>query len=713
MFAPPGTKIFASRILNRKQNKMQRTAMKEAIAAGWQQYNSDEEGSDDDNDDDDNSAVQDLLGIDDTETTEPSHSISMNNDEGRIVTQQVYSTDSFPNPVSLDGENDDNDDSSVESDEDGADGTALANEELHLLLDALNQQSTPASSTDAYRHTCDVKTLPEEAVELSVSTNEPNHEETKKDVDKKSDVRFAAVSSPYSSIDSSDDDEDALSEADSLDLGVPTTVWPSRKDHPFSSDAITNDSAKRAIADIVTITNVFSPSPEKHSRSPMYSNDDYNQTDQNFSEDDDDDDDQPHEGSEVFLFTEGIRYSGKGTGRASIGNELIHIQEAASISFSTSETKNDPDEEIDIDFTENKSKDLRLIITDDNTKPQSGDNCFGSIQLISPKFFDTDEKPTVPKEVQQTQVMSPLSSMVHPMNLALFDSKDLDRSMKRREAKKMFETNKSGSPNRVDRVPTSILTSIEQDYALSDNDNRRSNLATSFKSSTKTNRIAYHISDGRKSMSKTERVFSKSFLPKEQVHNPKNSYFKSSSSARSSSKTVNRSSLAILLADIKSKVFEVVAIDIQQDTSVGDVLSKARTSATDPALSEQKYVSFCYGTQEFGAPMLPVNLVIDWEKHKTRPLVVAVPVGSTASEMQSVKRVLWKNPKLRDWWKQDDPFVPKYKQDVEECTTAALLQPPVTVVEAKVNNTIAMVVPNIPSAPSMVSTLQTYERVEV
>jgi hypothetical protein len=718
MFAPPGTKIFASRILSRKQNKMQQTAMKEALAAGWQQYNSDDESSDDD-DADNNSAVQDLLGIDDTETTELSHS---NNDT------HLYTASSFPNQVSVGGEeNDDDDDSSVESDEDSTDGTALANEELHKFLDALHQQSTPApvSSTGVHRLTGEVKVERDDAGEGYFDRHvEPDQSEIKIDADQ-SGTRFATVSSPYSSIDSSDEGEDAISDADSLDLGVPTTVWPSKNEHPFSNDAITNDSAKRAIADIVSITNVFSPTSEKHMMSPTYHDDDQNHADPNYSEDDEDD--EPHEGSEVFLFTEGTRYSGKGNGRAGIGNKLIHIQEAASISFVSSETKNDDDEGFDAKHNENNTKNLRLVIKcDDDSKPQGGDNCFGSIQLVSPKFFHSDEKPSVIKEEQPKPVMSPLSSMVHPMNLALFDSNDIDRSIQRREEKKMAESNKNASPNRVDRVPTSILTSIEQDYALTDSDNRRSNLATSFKSSTKTNRIAYHISDGRKSMTKTERVYSKSFLPKEQIQNPQSSYFKSSSSTRSSSKTVNRSSLAILLADVKSKIFEVVAIDIQQDTSVGDVLSKARTSATDPALSEQKYVSFCYGTQEFGAPMLPVNLVIDWEKHKTRPLVVAVPVGSTASEMQSVKRVLWKNPKLRDWWKQDDPFVPKFKKDVVPLESIIATPPPVPLeptkssptlmpmIDTKVNTVaLPVVAPVIPSSPTMVSTLKTYERVEV
>jgi hypothetical protein len=669
MFSPPGTKIFASRLHNRKQNKMQRTAMKEALAAGWQRYTSDNEDSDDDGDDNDNdSAVQDLLQIDETERTEVSHSMSMNNDG--IVQMNMYANDASPRPVSFDGDIDD--DSSMESDDDeDADESALANVDLHVFLDQLSQQTNPKNRAELNPY--------KDGVQTAQSNDQDRTEIPIGNRSKKDQVDTTVPS--HDSMDSSDED-DGISEIDSLDLGVPTSVWPSANENPYAA-ATNSSTTKCAIAEIVTITNVFSPSQEKQA----YQN--YNGADTDYADENYSDDDEPHEGSEVFLFTEGARYSGRSTGRTSVGNELTNIHEKESLSFLANESKIDEGEDIDDTF-ESRGADLTLVINDDNddAKPRSGDNCFGSIQLISPKFFNTDEKPLSSNDTQPTPVMSPLSSMVHPMNLALFDFNDVDRSIKQREEKRLLFNESGGSTNRVDRVPTSILTSIEQDYAFTDDENRRSKLSTSFKSSTKSNRIAYHISNGKKSMSKTELVYSKSFLPKEQVQN-----IQISSSTRSSSQHSNRGSLAVLLADIKTKVFEVVAIDVQQDTSVGDVLSKARSSATDPALSDQKYTSFCYGVQEFGAPMLPVNLVIDWEKHKTRPLVVAVPVGSTASEMQSVKRVLWKNPKLRDWWKQDDPFVPKTKPEVAEAPISLV---PLT---ESTNAAKKKSVPNDPFAP--------------
>jgi hypothetical protein len=734
MFSPPGTKIFASRRLNRKRNKMQQTAMKEALAAGWQRYNSDEESSDND---DNNSAVQDLLQIDDTENTDISPSVSMNN-EGQIE-MNVYLTDSFPNPVSLDGEmdDDDDDDSTVASD-DG--GDALANDDLYVLLDKLNQQNSPTNTPGLYLVDLESKKSNDEvhecptSVRMSNEANEPTETKSMENIDT-TDAQIAPELSPNISIASSDD-EDALSDADSLDLGVPTTVWPSQKENPFVINTTTNANAKRIIADIVTMANVFSPS-DKHTMSTppsIYNTDDNLEDDVDASYPDDGNDDEPHVGTGVFLFTEGVRYSGQGMDASNVGNNLLHIQETSALTILNETESNSTLEE---DFPTTR-KDLRLEINNDNTIPQNGENCFGSIQLVSPKFFDTGEKPIVSEEeVQPVPVMSPLSSMVHPMNLALFDSKDLDKSLKRRETKKLLWENNNDTdlPKPVDRVPTSILKSIEQEYGLSENENRRSNLSTSFKSSSKSSRIAYHISDGKKSMSTSERLYSKSFLPNYQFQSP------ISNTRSSSSRSSNRGSLAVLLADLKTKIFEVVAIDVQQDTSVGDVLSKARTSATDPALSEQKYVSFCYGTQEFGAPMLPVNLVIDWEKHKTRPLVVAVPVGSTATEMQSVKRVLWKNPKLRDWWKQDDPFVPKMKTDVETTSIGKSEESPVpkvvdtsTPLDAPTNiasppllvsfsSTIAssnqermaekVVNCTTPLHTPLVSSLKTYERVEV
>jgi hypothetical protein len=296
----------------------------------------------------------------------------------------------------------------------------------------------------------------------------------------------------------------------------------------------------------------------------------------------------------------------------------------------------------------------------------ASDTCFGGIQLVSPKFLSTGEDSTKPpKAVPAAGLTSPLSSMVHSMNLELFDSKEIRSPVVKLQISNMSvsvssESVEFASPSAgpVQRAPTSVLQSERYTISESPEDGSgRSTLSSAFKSSTKTNRVAYKLSSGKKSMSKTQRLYSKSFLPNKQVLSPEDC------PTVSRCLNPNHGILSILLVDMRNKIFEVVACDVNRETTVGDVLAKARSMATDPALSEQKYVSFCYGMQEFGAPMLPVHVVIDWEKHRTRPLVVAVPMGATAHEMQSVKRVLWKNPKLRDWWTQHDPFQPKRKDD--------------------------------------------------
>ena len=619
MFCPPNGSVqgpFASRRQNRRQLRMRQVAMKEALAAGWKQYNSDEESSEEDE------AFVDHL--DDTETTDLSPVV---------------------NSVSLEGDDED-EDSDPEA---GEDDTALVSESLHTLLDTLIQQSISPSHDCLYLFEEDEQKKLEKTKGVSLCIGEI--------ADGKDDVKnhdnHAAPVSSTSSIASSDDD-DHISDTDSLDLGVPTTMWPSQqKENVFINNTTTNVAAKRAIADLIQVSNKF---PEKNSPRVAIMECDIFEDDHSS-----DDDDEPHAGSEVFLFTEGARYSDQQRLGSSVINDLFHKVESPRL-FESMEPSDHTVEDTGVFFVRNELK----VDTVDNYSQQhvEQESCFGGIQLVSPRFFDS--QPSVPEKApaaSHAPAMSPLSSMVHPMNLSLFSSKELNKtSSKKQTMDGSLSANKGlDSPNPVDRIPISILKSEEHSFDLVDSENRRSNLATSFRSSTKSNRLAYHLSSGKKSMSKSERVYSKSYLPaSHQLHSSL------SVSVASSRPLSNRGSLAILLVDVVSKIFEVVSIDIQQDTSVGDVLAKARSSATDPALSEQKYVSFCYGTQEFGAPMLPVNLVIDWDKHKTRPLVVAVPVGSTANEMQSVKRVLWKNPKLRDWWKQDDPFLPKPKKEWDD-----------------------------------------------
>lgn len=139
--------------------------------------------------------------------------------------------------------------------------------------------------------------------------------------------------------------------------------------------------------------------------------------------------------------------------------------------------------------------------------------------------------------------------------------------------------------------------------------------------------------------------------------------------------------IAILLIEPIQKIFEVVFLDSAinlRELTVGDALAKARSNAIDSTLSEQKYISLCNEQQEIAAPMLAVDFLlkptssknkkadhIDHnnkknDKHRT-VLLVAVPQGYTAVQMQKIKKLLWKNPKTARWWKQNDPLQPDQK----------------------------------------------------
>jgi hypothetical protein len=230
-------------------------------------------------------------------------------------------------------------------------------------------------------------------------------------------------------------------------------------------------------------------------------------------------------------------------------------------------------------------------------------------------------------------------------------------------------------------------------------------------------RVTYNLSSGKKSMSKEERVRVQSLLPKRpiltaedcasyqnerkerdddedksptfQLNESKQRLSQLSSPMSISSGSIKHrgqqnQTIAILLIEPQLKIFEVVFLDDLnlREATVGDALAKARANAIDPTLSEQKYNSLCNENQELAAPMLPVDFLLSniSDRAKTEKsnnidmgnsdnttnngsihgatLLVAVPVGSTATEMQSIKTILWKNPKTARWWDQQDPLRP-------------------------------------------------------
>lgn len=704
--------------------KMHRKAMEEAVAAGWKCYDGEEESSEDEEGSPAGKGLWNTPGDGAPKSSESPNNSPLKSHELKTAPSyvgltaesggtslQLFAPAYFDpcsggrsqNPTSGSSEADDGESVAESQSEDG---TALADKkDLHALLNELLLQSPPlpersglfSPRKESPRKGFSSFTPRYERSESSESTSEPTETETSFN-EKVKDGAFqppstgvAPVDSDSCSMSSSDGEE---SEADSLDLGVSTTIWQSQEETSKFSSSNTNKSAKGAIANLVRMSNMYTP----HASSPRKGG--FCLQDETDGEESvNDTDDEQHEGNGVFLLTEGARYSGHKNGSAN-ENDLFGIHEAKYQAFeAVADIFNGPagnhenasnqfqpqGEESGsfLEFTprfndeddgclEGHLKTATLVgnsMNDADIKGQAqghpgGDTCFGGIQLVSPKFFNNSEKSTKPAKGPPASFMSPLSSMVHPMNLELFDIKSNRSSIAKQVSNRsMSSSSESGdkmsvSFNPVQRAPTSVLQSEHFKITEApDKESRRSGLASSFRSSTKTNRVAYNLSSGKKAMSKTQQVYSKSFLPSKPLLNPEDI------PVSTRQVNTNHGTLSILLVDMRNKIFEVVTCDVNRETTVGDVLAKARSLATDPALSEQKYVSFCYGEQEFGAPMLPVHVVVDWEKHKTRPLVVAVPTGATSAEMRSVKRVLWKNPKMRGWWKQQDPFQPAPKKE--------------------------------------------------
>jgi hypothetical protein len=256
-------------------------------------------------------------------------------------------------------------------------------------------------------------------------------------------------------------------------------------------------------------------------------------------------------------------------------------------------------------------------------------------------------------------------------------------------------------------------------HSESNNENK-SRLSSSFRSSSGTNdnRVVYNLSGGKKSMTKDERIKVQTMLPKRPIFSSEDlglvspatsdtNEIQSVIDSKASSKdeavfTLGESkrrlslsgqlklsqlsvddetslalarmgirnrnrTIGVLLIEPTMKIFEVVFLeDLNvQETTVGEVLAKVRANAVDPTLSEQKYNSLCNEDQELAAPMLPVDYLLSntvsvdsSQNTNETPLLVAVPIGCTACEMQAIKKILWSNPKTARWWDQKDPTRP-------------------------------------------------------
>jgi hypothetical protein len=123
-----------------------------------------------------------------------------------------------------------------------------------------------------------------------------------------------------------------------------------------------------------------------------------------------------------------------------------------------------------------------------------------------------------------------------------------------------------------------------------------------------------------------------------------------------------KDALSILLLDVRLKIFEIVAVEhVTKETTVGDVLSKARVQAMDSRLSQQTYLSLCNAVHELAAPISPVQSLLEDQENKKNDkddpslgrLLLAVPEGSTPAQVQQIQRALWSHPIMQRWWKEE------------------------------------------------------------
>jgi hypothetical protein len=351
--------------------------------------------------------------------------------------------------------------------------------------------------------------------------------------------------------------------------------------------------------------------------------------------------------------------------------------------------------------------------------PQHSMGCFDKIQLVTPEFFSAvddasnvalaetrlyppNSPPATTESVKSTPSSASLSSMVHSMDPEMFQSPPPDDcgagSHVNGSDDSVSSLGSSCSSTPTTRQQKSIFrsqqrnfTEIAADDAISSSKTKsfesvRKKLVSSFRSKVSSNdkRVRYSLAVGKRGMTEKDRLNSAALLPTKPLLPSRQQNDSSASIPRGIAPLREQQPLSILLVNPVLKVFEIVLVDYLKDTTVGDVLSKARANATDESLSEQKYISLCNRKQELAAPMLPVSLLVEatssvaqsmcddasatselsgndlqdarLRREMESRLLVAVPQGSSAAVCQAIRRMLWKNPKVQRWWKQTDPF---------------------------------------------------------
>ena len=297
----------------------------------------------------------------------------------------------------------------------------------------------------------------------------------------------------------------------------------------------------------------------------------------------------------------------------------------------------EPDDDEDDEFSPDKPPRIE-------PPSPSVDECFAGVKLFSTAYLDRPTSQPQSEEVQSndTTQQPSLSNMIHSVDWQQLEEGASYRRFHVQEVNDdvsvSLSVQSSLAVKEYSAGPSRLTT-----QAMITPKAKQTKRNSSFRSSLhQGDRIVYKLGEGVKSMSKEQKKQSRALLPPKRPEPPKQS------SPYNSPQRKDQSQLFVLLVDPPSKLFEIVTVNLLPETTVGDVLSKARAQATE--LSQPHYVSLCTTTgQDLAAPMLPLSCV----DHAS--LVAAVPEGYAPSHIGQILVALSKHRRVQRFLERLDP----------------------------------------------------------
>lgn len=298
-------------------------------------------------------------------------------------------------------------------------------------------------------------------------------------------------------------------------------------------------------------------------------------------------------------------------------------------------------------------------------------------RLQSPEVFLREIRETCGRDRLPTECTQ-IEHIIDPLDIVLFLTKsDADRKAKRLDHS-CDDVSSISSNSTITFSPTSVLG--QKDVCF---DRPKGDSAAFARQKTFLTTLTLKEIDGTASFSSSSDSVSRSDRPCSQsrtghefsnahlMQRPPSSLAFSPVTAAyafpSTMRVPTHSKVSILLIEPVLKVFEIVSVRVTRGTTVGDALKDACLAAVDQTLALQTYVSLCSDIKVISNLKSPMSKLAqrklssieaqqqqaedeEMRREMERRLLVAVPEKSNAAECQKIRRMLWKNSKMKMWW---------------------------------------------------------------